>query len=115
MSDLISRQEAIDELESYGEFIAINIIKELPTAQPEPSQIARDIATIIENEQDMRVILAQPQRMRGRWNWHEDEDICNCSKCDFEINAEGCVDPYEYVKIYNFCPNCGADMREGNT
>ena len=30
--------------------------------QPEPSQIARDIATIIENEQDMRVALQPEQR-----------------------------------------------------
>lgn len=40
---------------------AIRQIKELPSAQPE--NIARDIATIIENEKDMRVMLknAQPQ------------------------------------------------------
>lgn len=61
----------------------------------------------------MDLPAAQPERMRGRWNWHEDEDICNCSKCDFEIDAEGCIDPYEYVKIYKFCPNCGAQMTEG--
>ena len=35
---------------------------EEPSAQPEPSQIARDIATIIENEQDMRVMLQPEQR-----------------------------------------------------
>lgn len=32
------------------------VIKHLPSVQPEPSQVARDIATIIENEKDMRVI-----------------------------------------------------------
>ena len=37
---------------------------ELPSAQPEPSQVARDIATIIENEQDMRVMLSQPEIVR---------------------------------------------------
>lgn len=35
------------------------ILEEIPSAQPEPSQVARDIATIIENEQDMRVMLSQ--------------------------------------------------------
>lgn len=30
-------------------------------AQPEPLQVARDIATIIENERDMRAILSQPE------------------------------------------------------
>lgn len=62
-NDCISRQAAIDELESYGEFIAVNIIKELPTVQSEPEEIARHIATILENEQDMRAMLknAQPE------------------------------------------------------
>lgn len=30
-------------------------------AQPEPLQVAQDIATIIENERDMRAILSQPE------------------------------------------------------
>ena len=36
-------------------------LEEVPDAQPEPSQVARDIATIIENEQDMRVIAKNAQ------------------------------------------------------
>lgn len=40
---------------------AIENVKDLPSAQPEPSQVARDIATIIENEQDMRVMLKNAQ------------------------------------------------------
>lgn len=39
-------------------------LKKLPSAQPEPSQVARDIATIIENEKDMRVIAEQPIRCK---------------------------------------------------
>ena len=31
-------------------------LKRLPSAQPEAEEVARDIATIIENEKDMRVI-----------------------------------------------------------
>ena len=62
-SDLISRSDAIDAL--IEEFkraptIAIrakDMIEQLPSAQPEPSDVARDIATIIENEKDMRVVL----------------------------------------------------------
>jgi hypothetical protein len=50
-------------------------------------------------------------RPQGEWIWHEDEDICNCSRCDFEIDAEGCIDPIAYVEIYNFCPHCGARMK----
>ncbi len=59
IDDLIRRSDAI-ALASGGCHPA-NLAEELaklPSAQPEPSQIARDIATIIENEQDMRVIAA---------------------------------------------------------
>lgn len=76
-NDTISRQAAIDALERERTYSAvykygysqmdyfkqynmgltdgIKALNKLPSAQPE--QIARDIATIIENEQDMRVIL----------------------------------------------------------
>ena len=72
MDDLISRQAAIDALgerpmvwmDSDYEIAQRNqydmdklAIETVPSAQPEPSEIARDIATIIENERDMRVIL----------------------------------------------------------
>ena len=49
----------------------------LPSAQPEPSQVARDIATIIENEQDMRVMLSQPE-------------IVRCKDCKHWINDHLC-------------------------
>ena len=68
MDDLISRQAAIDAfIEWYGgEPSDIDYFKELldesPSAQPEPSQVARDIVAIIENEQDMRVILKAAQQ-----------------------------------------------------
>lgn len=64
MSDVISRQAAIDAVREYpNDLISqLTAIEDLPSAQPEPSQVARDIATIIENEQDMRAILdAQPE------------------------------------------------------
>ena len=48
----------------------------------------------------------EPQRMRGRWipqGWND--TYCKCSCCDAV---------YVTAKIpYNFCPNCGADMRGG--
>ena len=79
MKDTIYRQDAIDELmkrdkalrninwydkpfaegECKGIDDALEIINALPSAQSEPSQVARDIATIVENEQDMRVMLSQ--------------------------------------------------------
>jgi len=76
-TDLISRQAAIEVIDAvfpvdpmkseYAQGIACGAalsktyVEQLPSAQPEPSQVARDIATIIENEQDMRVILKNAQ------------------------------------------------------
>ena len=54
---------AITALELFGNS------EQLPSAQPE--QIARDIATIIENEKDMRVILQ---------NEHTETHSCDCER-----------------------------------
>jgi len=80
MSDLIERQAAIEALYDWEmtydwddhcrkedpkpAYIVSpsDVIEELPSAQSEPSQVARDIATIIENEQDMMVIERNAQR-----------------------------------------------------
>lgn len=77
MKDMIYRQDAIDALgeeplvwdENDDYDVAtrnqwrydVECIKEVPSAEPEPSQVARDICTILENEQDMRVILKNAQ------------------------------------------------------
>lgn len=58
MNDLISRQAAINELSTpRGILYPIRTIESMPSAQPQ--DIARGIATIIENEKDMRVMLQQ--------------------------------------------------------
>ena len=48
----------------------------------------------------------EPQRMKGKWipqGWND--TYCKCSCCDAM---------YVTTEIpYNFCPNCGADMRGG--
>ena len=51
-----------------------------------------------------------PEQKTGRWKMESDpygffEEIPVCSEC-------GCTT--EMRKTYNFCPNCGADMRGGN-
>ena len=77
MNDLISREAAIAHAisgltrEFEGEkWIRVSEVREsLQTMPPAQSNIARDIATIIENEKDMRVLLnAQPSAGRqGHW------------------------------------------------
>ena len=140
--------------------MVIEMIKDAPTIEPEPSQVARDIATILENEQDMRVIVknAQPQpdewctdcaeydkqknscprfnrvirqtlddvfdhaeteaearyhaqRKKGEWKPFDltyGRSIYACSCC-----GNGTEVPTDMGEpLYNYCPNCGADMRE---
>lgn len=104
-SDTISRQAAIEACGGY--LVPANIIRELPPAQPAPSQVAKDIARIVENEQDMRVI-AQPERIKGHWIEHDDGlTACECSVCHEKYNLYE-----EDVFGRNFCPNCGAEMEE---
>lgn len=71
--------------------------------------------------QTVEELKAQPQRMRGRWGeWHENKidsmtaksRYCSCcgnlAVTSIDIHGAGLVT----IK-YNFCPHCGADMREG--
>lgn len=48
--------------------------------------------------------LEEPQRKKGRWEIYVismlDGEGCKCSECGFEG-----------VPYWDFCPNCGADMR----
>ncbi len=80
----------------------------LKDAEPEPSDVARDIATIIENEKDMRVI-AEPRK--GKWihdgyDFPHGNDWIHCSIC----GKRGINVP---ANLTNFCPNCGFPMSEG--
>ena len=92
MSDLISRQAAIDRLTEYGNGRAVFIsvgeavirIEQLPPAQPE--------------------------RIKGRWISADaifGGEPFYCSEC-----GENTRDTVMGKPRWNFCPNCGADMRE---
>lgn len=92
----MTREEAINDL---------NTIKEFFEQESGAYPISLEYAIgVLKNE-------SSADRPQGEWIWHEDEDICNCSRCDFEIDAEGCIDPTAYVEIYNYCPSCGAQMK----
>ncbi len=64
------------------------------------------------------LILKEPdadvvERKKGKWiadEWDADDDReCICSRC----REQGLAKPGRYdVYLSNFCPNCGADMRE---
>ena len=57
----------------------------------------------------------QPERQKGEWIYGEDEygiDGYHCNKCGFFVPWDYAHTFINYIKDYNFCPNCGADMRE---
>ena len=82
MSDLISRQAAIDALETtsfddYGDYMrARELIEGLPSAEPE--------------------------QKRGKWT-HEDCHAMTYKYCCSNCNAH-------HRAMYNYCPSCGARM-----
>ena len=91
MDDLISRQEAIDAIFGRSHEIIKMRIGNLPSAQPE--------------------------RKRGKWIPHSEKcreyigtvlvnveyDYWLCDACGYRVEKG--------QPMYNFCPNCGADMR----
>ena len=74
---------AITALELFGNS------EQLPSAQPE--QIARDIATIIENEKDMRVILQ---------NEHTETHSCVCNRTETHdlVSRQAVIDLVEELE-----------------
>lgn len=82
MDDLISRQQAIDALD------CINGVEEVLRSLPP----------------------VQPERKKGAWMPYDTIPqyvICRCSACGTDILVP-CIND---KTIYNYCPNCGADMR----
>ena len=85
-SDCISRQAAIDcVMECYDKDELFEVyedrLNELPPAQPAPSQVAADIARIVENGKDMRVIEAAqptPDQNGDLWITVPDIDKVTC-------------------------------------
>lgn len=63
--------------------------------------------------------FAQPMRKRGKWIFYETEnDRYDDMKCPF-CKKSYTIDAYRIDDIgftaedFNYCPNCGADLREG--
>ena len=100
MMDLISRQaaiKAIDDLpncyngysDTYDKACIIGVLEELPSVEPKP----------------------------GKWIKRKDamgKDIYICSNCETGVlwrDMRGVLFRVD-MQNANFCPNCGADMRE---
>lgn len=90
MDDLISRQAAIDIVMQY-----------CPDDDGSCSKAGADIREMLDELEDMP--SAQPERPKGEWmvSHIPDSMLWECNQCGFDCGAHS----------FNFCPNCGADMR----
>ena len=106
MSDLICRQAAIDALDVLCQEHRYKIPGKGETYSQynEAWQDALDRAECA----IFNLPPAQPQRINGHWIEHDDGlTACECSECHEKYALYE-----EDVFGQNFCPNCGADMRE---
>jgi hypothetical protein len=96
MSDLISRQAAIDALHMHLMY-----------------RMGTDSNKKRLDEWINNLPPVQPKRMKGRWlpdNNFAYEMRFVCSVCN-ESEVVPTIGFTKYKPIWDFCPNCGADMR----
>lgn len=96
-NDCISRQAAIDALDKRFDGVPMELTTE-----------------ILELRRDLRERIPSAQRT-GKWIYGEDLvamcDGYRCSNCGFFVPWDYQHKFISYIEEYNFCPNCGADMR----
>lgn len=113
MSDLIRREDAIRAIDSLGEvyilyYDLLMLINRLPSAEPEEMIVGYSTYKPEVLSQYLRedfISPAEPERKNGYWivkeeDWRKQLEWDECSECGFAT-----------TKQYNFCPNCGADMK----
>lgn len=102
-NDTISRADAIDALENCEPGEELFMIENLPSAQPEYTE--QDVRDSFNSGYACGMEAAQPERNSGEWTIKNGElafwDVC--SECRRMVIHK--------APFYNFCPNCGADMR----
>lgn len=87
--------------------VAIEAARKCHVKEVTPAYMLIDKAEIM--TELMMLPAAQPQRMRGRWIPDNlvGGGYWKCSACKHPTEA------FAANVIYDFCPFCGADMREG--
>ena len=111
MNDLIYRQAAIDALNDGAELFR-RVLDDVDVVGNEREKFEWGLGLIESYIDDMKDLpSAQPERKRGAWVGvgFYDEDCGHhlwyaCDKCSYQTT-------WHMKPIFNFCPNCGADMR----
>jgi hypothetical protein len=111
MTDYISREAAIKAMDSllHQNFLCV------PDSVAQAAATAGYMDGVKDADIRLRSVPAADVRpvVRGKWIMTTErfapERICSSCKCRFPVSAgEG------ITEVLNFCPNCGADMREAN-
>ena len=106
MSDYIKKEDAIDVIEitpfeDYGDYIkAREIIENLPTIEAVPKDFHDKTCEAMAKRHTEEIQRLMPKR--GKWIVKQ-SGFAECSVCE-----------QHYFSDYNFCPNCGADIRGEN-
>ena len=115
LSDVISRQAAIDALKICELGMEVDAIEQLPSAQPEIKCIAKVTLTDEQVKEAFEkakceILAAQPKT--GEWQITDAyPHNVYCSECHKRF-AQTHWSVWEDGSLpRNFCPNCGADMR----
>ena len=110
-SDCISRQAAIDAVKKNTFRLTF---AEEQNCEGHVAWSAEAVYSDVMEGALLDLPSAQPQRMRGKWTYGEDEygiDGYHCDKCGFFVPWDYTHKFIDFIKDYHFCPNCGADMR----
>lgn len=96
--------EMIDRIEALGKLQ--NMYIQIECACGDGNLVAKGVRKAYKAIERMPTIEAEPVR-HGRWIVRGQDIYCS------ECNEEGLYNPFGASKFSHFCPNCGADMRDG--
>lgn len=123
--DVISREAIIERLDDFnkwckdgrlqGSLFAVDVIKDMPSVQPSiTTEIEKSNFSMEQYKADIDTAYQcgyeqgkKDSNRKGHWIRHDNGKyhwyLCSC--CDAMAGSD------EKMMAYNFCPNCGADMR----
>lgn len=90
-NDTINRQVALNALNKLDVSDGVGISSVACSLQEEAIRSIKNLPS------------AQPERIKGKWL-----DDCTCSICHWIHEDDN---GFALITKYNFCPNCGANMR----
>ena len=114
MDDLISRRAAIDALDEQIE--QCNKALGSFDISPKDEYAIKVERASLEAYKEQLENMPSAEPKRGKWIYCEDStadcvDGYRCDQCGLFVPWDYQHKSIDYIKDYNFCPNCGADMR----